>query len=146
MAALEHKGPPALLNGSVQQFIAWRKTTGLSPIATSQSYGIAYHDPDLTPGDDFRFDICGSISAPVRDNPQGITTKTIPGGRCAVVRYVGSRERLGEGVYYLYRTWLPQSGEELRDFPVYFQYIGLERDTPEREHLTDIYLPLALVD
>ncbi len=116
IAVLEHKGAPGLLPASVQQFIEWRKESGLSPIATSKTLGIAYHDPDLTPPDEFRFDICSTVSADVPENPQGIITKTIPGGRCAVAHYVGSRDHIGRGVYYLYRTWLPESGEELRDF------------------------------
>ena len=78
----------------------------------------------------------------VPDNPQGVTTKTIPGGRLAVLRYVGSHERLGESVYYLYREWLPGSGAELRDFPVYFHYLTLAPGTPEHEHQTDVCLPI----
>ena len=31
VAVLEHRGDPALLNGSVQRFIVWRKESGLSP-------------------------------------------------------------------------------------------------------------------
>jgi AraC family transcriptional regulator len=142
VATLEHHGPPALLNDSALRFIEWRKTTGLSPLVSSQSYGIVYHDPNNTPPDAFRFDLCGSVTDPVPANPQGIITKTIPGGRCAVLRHAGSRDRIGESVYYLYGVWLPESGEELRDFPVYFHYLNLDHDTPEHEHLTDIYLPL----
>ncbi len=139
---LEHRGAPALLNGSVQAFIEWRQTSGLSPVASSRTYGIAYDNPDTTPADAFRFGICGSVTEAVPDNPQAVATKTIPGGRCAVVRHAGSRDRIGESVYFLYRDWLPGSGEELRDFPVYFHYLNLDHDTPQHAHLTDVYLPL----
>jgi AraC family transcriptional regulator len=143
IAVLEHKGSPGLLPSSVQQFIGWRKESGLSPIATSKTLGIAYHDPELTPADEFRFDICGTVTGDVPENAQGIVTKTIPGGRCAVAHYIGSRDHIGRGVYYLYRTWLPESGEELRDFPVYFEYLNLDHETPAHAHETNIYLPLA---
>lgn len=142
VAVLEHRGDPALLNGSVQKFIAWRKESQLSPVNSSRSYGIAYDDPAATPAADFRFDICGAISAPVPGNHHGVVTKTIPGGRCAVVQHKGSPDDIGGSVYHLYRNWLPQSGEELRDFPVYFHYINLRTDTPEHELLTDVHLPL----
>lgn len=142
VATLEHNSSPTLLNGSVQRFIEWRKATGLSPISTCQTYGIPYNDPNTTPPDEFRFDICAAVTEPVPSNPQGIVTKTIPGGRCAVATHAGSRERISESVYELYRQWLPKSGEELRDFPVHFHYLNLDHDTPEHEHLTDIYLPL----
>jgi len=142
VAVLEHHGSPAILNHSVSRFIDWRKTTGLSPVETSRTYGVAHDNPDTTPADDFRFDICGSVTEDVPDNPQGIITKLIPGGRCAVVRHVGSHDRIGESVYYLYRQWLPESGEELRDFPVYFHYLTLGFEQPEFEQQTDVYLPL----
>jgi AraC family transcriptional regulator len=142
VAVLEHRGDPATVNESVERFIAWRKESGLSPIATSQTYGIAYDDPATTSADEFRLDICGSIEVPVPANHHGIVTKTLPGGRCAVVRHEGSPDNIAGSVYHLYRNWLPHSGEEPRDFPVYFHYLNLKGATPERELLTDVHLPL----
>jgi AraC family transcriptional regulator len=142
VAVLEHRGDPALLNASVQTFIAWRKESGLSPVNISDTYGIAYDDPTATPAADFRFDICGAVSAPVPSNRYGVITKTIPGGRCAVVRHQGSPDHIGGSVYHLYRNWLPHSGEEPRDFPIYFHYLNLRIDTSEHELQTDVHLPL----
>lgn len=142
IAVLEHRGAPTLVNDSAKIFIDWRKSSGLSPVQTSQAFGIVYDNPDTTPPDDFRFDICGSVAQNVPTNSQGIINKTIPEGRCAVVRHLGSHDRLGESIYYLYREWLPSSGEELRDFPLFFHYLNLMPDTPEHELVTDIYLPL----
>jgi len=142
VAVLEHRGSPAGINGSVARFIEWRKESGLSPVHSSRTYGVAYCDPDTTVPEDFRFDICGSVEEPVPPNPQGVVTKEIPGGRCAVVRHVGSTDRIGESVWNLFRRWLPESGEELRDFPVYFHYLDVTLDTPEHERQTDVYLPL----
>ena len=142
IAVLEHRGAMTLVNDSVKIFIDWRKSSGLSPVKTSQSFGIVYDNPDTTPPDDFRFDICGSVLQDVPANPQGVINKTIPEGRCAVVRHLGAHERLGENIYFLYREWLPGSGEELRDFPLFFHYLNLMPDTPEHELVTDIYLPL----
>jgi AraC family transcriptional regulator len=139
---LEHRGDPALVNDSAQRFISWRKESGLSPIASSQTYGIAYDDPATTPKKDFRFDICGSVAAPVPGNKHGVIAKTLPGGRCAVVTHEGSPDHIAKSVYHLYRNWLPQSGELLRDFPVYFGYLNLVTDTPEHELRTDVHLPL----
>lgn len=142
VAALEHRAEPARLNDSVERFIAWRKQSGLSPIASSDTYGIAYDDPESVAPAEFRFDICGSVLAPVAANDYGIINKTIPGGRCAVVRHAGSLEHIASSVYYLYRAWLPKSGEELRGFPIYFHYLNLKSNTPEHELLTDVHLPL----
>ena len=46
VAALQHCGSPASLNDSVSQFIEWRKTSQLSPVASSQTYGVIYNDPN----------------------------------------------------------------------------------------------------
>jgi len=142
VAVLAHRGPPEQVNDSVLKFIAWRKESGLSPVKTSGSFGIAYDDPDQTEPEAFRFDLCGSVSAKVPPNPQGVENGIIPGGRCAVLRHFGSLDSIGTSVYALYREWLPESGEELRDYPVFFQYRNLTPDVAEHELVTDVYLPI----
>jgi AraC family transcriptional regulator len=142
VAVLEHRGSPERVNDSARLFIAWRKGSGLSPIKTSKTFGIAYDNPETTQTEHFRFDICGSVTEPIPNNPQGVINKIIPGGRCAVVRHVGSHDRIGDSAYYLYGEWLPRSGEELRNFPLFFHYLNMLPETPEHELVTDIYLPL----
>lgn len=142
IAVLEHQGAPELIYESVKNFIDWRKSSGLSPISTSRTFGMIYNDPETTPPEEFRFDICGEIDSSVPDNPQGVINKRILGGRCATVRHYGSTDRIGESANYLYRDWLPASGEELRDFPLFFHYIKKIPETPEHEQVTDVYLPL----
>lgn len=139
---LEHRGSPALINESVARFIAWRKESGCSPVKTSRTFGIAYDDPKQTEAEKFRFDICGSVDNEVPENPQGVKNSMIPEGRCAVVRHLGSLDRIGESACYLYREWLPDSGEELRDLPMFFHYLTRVSETAEHEMMTDIYLPL----
>ena len=142
VAILEHRDSPDRIYDSVNKFIAWRKQSGLSPVKTSQTYGIVYDNPKTTDPAKFRFDICGSIDQDVLNNPQGVKAGTIPGGRCAVIRHQGSHDNIGTSVCYLYGKWLPQSGEELRDFPCFFHYLNLITDVPDHELLTDVYLPL----
>lgn len=142
VALLIHRGAPELVNDTARIFIEWRKATGLSPVKSSRTFGIAYDNPDTTEAENFRFGICGSVTTDVPANPYGVVDSAIPGGRCAVVRHFGVHDRIGEVAYYLYRDWLPQSGEELRDFPLYFHYLNLIPETPEHELLTDVYLPL----
>lgn len=74
------------------------------------------------PQEAFRFDLCGTVERSVGENPFGVINGEIPGGRCAVVRHHGSLDTTANSVWYLYRDWLPASGETLRDFPVYFRY------------------------
>ncbi len=142
VAVLEHRGAPERILESVKVFIDWRKQSGLSPNASSRTFGIPYSDPANTPPESFHFDICGEIDTPVPENPQGVMTKRIPAGRCATVRHIGSTDRIAESIYPLYRDWLPESGEELRDFPLFFHYLKRVPEVPEHEQITDIYLPL----
>ena len=109
---------------------------------SSNSYGIADDDPATTPANAFRFDLCGEVKEDVPENPQGVITKIIPAGRCARLRHFGSHQQMDDKIYYLYRDWLPQSGEQLRDFPCYFHYINLFPEVAEHQLITDIYLPL----
>jgi AraC family transcriptional regulator len=59
-----------------------------------------------------------------------------------VLRHFGSDDTLGETVSYLYSEWLPDSAEELRDFPLYCQRVEFFPDVPENEAITDLFLPL----
>ncbi|WP_337115148.1 AraC family transcriptional regulator [Pseudoalteromonas sp. Hal040] len=61
---------------------------------------------------------------------------------CAVVRHNGSHDTISDTVYYLYREWLVQSGEEVRDFPCFFHYLNLIHEVDECDLQTDIYLPI----
>jgi AraC family transcriptional regulator len=81
---------------TVRKFIDWRKQSGLSPVASSRTFGIAYDDPAVTPPEAFRFDVGGEVKHPVPANPQGVVNKRISEGRCAVVRHIGSTDRISE--------------------------------------------------
>jgi len=142
VAVLEHRGAPELINDSVSTFIDWRTESRLSPVVSSATYGLAYDDPATTKPQDFRFDICGTISGDVPENTQGVVAKCIPAARCAQLRHHGAHEEMEEKVRYLYGVWLPASGEELRDFPCFFHYVNLFPYVAEHELVTDIYLPL----
>ncbi|WP_323155021.1 AraC family transcriptional regulator [Pseudomonas alvandae] len=142
VAALEHRGPTGLVNESVRQFIEWRVRSGQSPVATSRTFGIPYGNPDTTPPHAFRFAICGEIDEDVAPNEFGVHPLVIPGGRYVVVRHGGSPDHIGETIYPIYRDWLPASGEELRDQPLFFHYLSVYPETPQDQWQTDVYVPL----
>lgn len=43
---------------------------------------------------------------------------------------------------FLYRDWLPASGEEARDFPIYCQRLSFFPEVPEHEAVAELFLPL----
>ncbi len=142
IAVKEHRASHEQLNESIASFIEWRKQTSHSPVDTSDSFGILYDDPAAVAPEDFRFDICGSVKVPIPDNPQGVMNKELPPGRCAHLVHYGSHDAMDTSVYFLYRDWLPESGESLRDFPCFVRYRNLFPEVDEHELVTDIYLPL----
>ena len=79
---------------------------------------------------------------PIEANGEPIKAGEIPGGRCAVLRVVGNTDNLEPAALYLYRDWLPASGEEARDFPIYCQRLSLFPEVPEHEAVADVFLPL----
>lgn len=140
IAALEHRGPEHLSHKTTMKFIDWRRSVGIKP-DQGQTYGIHYTDPVNTLPEDYRFDIAVSIAAPVAPNEFGVITKEIPAGRCARVRHLGSRHWIG-AAEWLYREWLPRSGEHTRAFPLFFHYLNVGPGVFERDMITDVYLPL----
>lgn len=142
VAVFEHRGDPRLVGNSVRSFIEWRKQNHLPP-RISATFNILYDNPADVAPENYRFDICAATDKGVGDNQFGVVGKIIPGGRCAVLRHIGSDDTLGETVSYLYSEWLPQSGETPRDFPLYLQRIRFFPDVPECEAITDVFLPLG---
>lgn len=145
VACLSHVGTPEGIGDTIRRFIQWRRTQGLSP-ARAATWTIIYDDPEVAPPGKYRVDLCVTCVA-VPDNDAdiraGIRAWRIPGGRCAVLRHVGSDALLRDAVSFLYGDWLSASGETLRDAPLFFRRVAFFPDVPEHEAIVDIHLPLA---
>lgn len=140
VAKITHHGDPSRLHETIKKFIAWRKLVGLSR-EVSSTYNIFHVEPETAP-EDFRVDLCASTDRPVPKNNEGVTATVIPAGYCAMLRIVGNADDLEPAASFLYRDWLPVSGEELRDFPMFCQRVSFFPDVPESQAITDLYLPL----
>lgn len=103
IAFIEHRGSPQSVFETAAKFIEWRKSTGLSPLKTSKTFGIPYGDPNQVLEDEFRFDICGSHIGDVPENPFGVKASFILTGRCAMVLHKGSHDTIVETIYPLYQ-------------------------------------------
>ncbi len=141
VAIMEHRGPPATVGSTIQRFITWRKANGFSP-NTSETFNVFHSDPRTTPPVDYRLDLCVGTDQPFEASGEQIVSGTIPGGRCAVLRLVGNTDNLEPAALYLYRDWLPNSGEEARDFPLYCHRIAFFPEVPEHEAVAELFLPL----
>ena len=75
--------------------------------------------------------------------PPGLAAFQLGGWRCAVLRYRGPYASMHAAYRWLYGRWLPASGLEAADAPVFEEYLNNPRDTPPSDLATDIFLPLA---
>jgi len=74
--------------------------------------------------------------------PPGMMARTVPAGRYAVFTHRGSLATLAHTMNYIYGSWLPKSGCELRPAPDLERYD--ERFRPDHEDSEmDIYIPIA---
>lgn len=142
VAIFEHKGDPATLEATIQRFIAWRKAAGLSP-RTNPTFNVWHTERSPADPAEYRMDLCVGVATDQPIDTAGGTVRVgeIPGGRCAVLRVTGDTHNLEPAALYLYRDWLPASGEEMRDFPIYCQRFFL--DAPGEGTAADLFLPLT---
>lgn len=141
LAVMVHRGDPATLGATIQRFIAWRKASGLSP-KTSETFNVFHSDPQNTAPEDYRMDLCVGTDRLFDAAGAPVERGLIPGGRCAVLRVVGDTDNLEPAALFLYRDWLPESGEEVRDFPLYCRRLSFFPDVPEHEAVVELFLPL----
>lgn len=141
VAVLEHRGDPALLGDALRRFISWRKQVGLSP-DRSATFNILHSDPETTAPEDYRIELCAATESPVHPNDAGVVEGLIPAGQCAELRLAGGCENLKQAVSFLYSEWLPLSGRQLRDTPVFVQRLNFSPDVPPSDQVILILLPL----
>ncbi|AUX76567.1 AraC family transcriptional regulator [Sinorhizobium fredii] len=103
--------------------------------------GIYLDDPELVETDKLRSFACVTI------NDEGpaeapLTPQRIDGGNYAVLRHRGPYADMPRAYQWLYGTWLPNSGREIRDSVMFEKYLNNPREVAPTELLTEIYLPL----
>ena len=103
--------------------------------------GIYYNDPKVTEADKLRSDVCLVIHKPAQ--PQGeIGVKEIQGGRYAIFSYQGPYGNLGIVYDTIFAEWLPSSGCELRNIPIFEKYCNDPTKTEPEKLKTEIYVPI----
>ncbi|OCP37547.1 AraC family transcriptional regulator [Ensifer sp. LC163] len=103
--------------------------------------GIYQDDPELVPVDKLRSFACVTAKQTLPAEAP-LTPQTLDGGRYAVLRHKGPYADMPLAYQWLYGTWLPQSGREVRDSLMFEKYLNNPRDVPPTELLSEIYLPL----
>jgi len=103
--------------------------------------GISHDDPKVTEAEKLRYDACVVVGKEV--SPQGeVGVKTIEGGKYAIFLHKGPYENFQFTYDYIYGSWLPQSGEELRELSCFEKYLNSPDKTKAEKLKTEIYIPL----
>jgi AraC family transcriptional regulator len=141
VAIMEHRGDPATLAATIQRFIAWRQAFNLHP-RNHPTFNVWRSERRPASPADYSVDLCVGVPSSFEVKSEQTKAGEIPGGRCAVLRVVGNTDNLEPAALFLYRDWLPASGEEARDFPLYCQRLSLFPEVPEHEAVAELFLPL----
>ncbi len=107
----------------------------------STFYGINWDDPQITSSEKVRYDACISIKKDFKA-PSEFSSKTIAGGKYLCFLYKGPYENLGFVYNHIFRDWILNKDYELREAPIFEQYINNMELSPPKDLLTEIYIPI----
>ncbi|WP_434027447.1 AraC family transcriptional regulator [[Pseudomonas] boreopolis] len=103
--------------------------------------GIPHGDHRDVPARALEFDCAMGFDAPVAP-PSPFATRTLGGGRYALLRHVGPYDRLEDALDRLLAEWLPGSGHALRDAPVHYLFLDDPEEVPAAILRADVCVPL----
>jgi AraC family transcriptional regulator len=99
-------------------FNPWLDVSGLSHQAC---YGISHDDPSITPAEKCRYDACAEV--PEGFCPTGqASLAELPGGRYAVMKFIGTSPEITGTWMEFFREWLPSSGLQCDARPCFEYY------------------------
>ncbi len=142
VAALRVTGAYPEQNQGYGRLFGWAAQHGLLD-SLRGLYGVPLDDRRDVPPQACAFDCMLALAAPFAADAEGIRMQVLGGGRYARVRLVGAFDGLEALTDALLAHWLPDSGETLRDAPLFHEYLDDPDETPEALLRTDVYLPLA---
>lgn len=129
------------LDQAFGEVYAWAASEGLAE-QLQHLVGIALNDHRDVPAGDCTFDCGMGFGGAPAFVPPPLRSLTLGGSEHAVLRHVGSYAGLEAATDVLLRQWLPDSGRELRDAPLYYHYLDDPEHTPEAILRADICVPL----
>jgi AraC family transcriptional regulator len=144
LVGIGHTGSYMDIGGSFEKLFAW---LGMKQLICEQtrSFGIYFDDPDAPPEKELRSAACATLQGYEMKSLDPVTEHTIDRCECAVLRYVGPYANMHAAYQWLFGEWLPNSGRESENAPVFEEYVNDPRTVAPSELITDIYLPLKRV-
>ncbi len=143
LAALDHLGAYPAIGLAFEKAGAILSARNLMDQAQGM-IAVFYDDPATVPEPALR-SRAGIIVADSFAIPDPFVDMTIAAGPYAVMTYKGPYAGLPAAYDFLYGEWLPESGAEPGDRPVFERYLNTPMDTAQDDLLTEVCLPLKSV-
>ena len=139
-AAVDHTGSYMKIDHAMGKLFAELAKRSALP-AQPAMIGVFFDDPDLQPEPGLRSRACLAISDSVVVDPPLVET-VLRGGSYAKLSYTGPYADMRDAYRWLLGVWLPASGYEPDDAPIFEAYLNDPREVAQADLRTDIHLPL----
>jgi len=136
-----YKGDAALFEGLFGKLCAWAGPRGLIKPPQTQFLCVYYDDPEVTPDEKLRVDVCMTVPAKTEVDGE-IGKATLEGGPYAVGHFELLPPEYEEAWTAIMGHWLPQSGYQCDDKPCYELYLNDPKQHPEGRCIVDICVPV----
>lgn len=139
-ASIDHRGSYMTIDHAMVRLFAELAARGALP-ERPEMIGVFFDDPALGPEEELRSRACMPIADPIAfDAP--LTETVLHAGSYAKLSYTGPYAAMPGAYRWFLGVWLPASGHEPDDAPIFEAYLDDPRVVPQSELRTDIHLPL----
>lgn len=140
-AGMDHTGSYMGIDHAMGRLFGELAARGVLPAEPAMK-GVFFDDPDLAPEDGLRSRACLPVPDTVAiDGP--LVEAVLRGGVYARLAYTGPYADMRGAYRWLMGVWLPSSGYQPDDAPIFEAYLNDPSSTPQDELRTDIHLPLV---
>jgi AraC family transcriptional regulator len=139
-AGIDHTGSYMQIDHAMGRLFAELAARQAAP-AEPAMIGVFFDDPDLGPEEELRSRACLPVASSVVIDPPMVET-VLRGGPYAKLSYTGPYADMRDAYRWFLGVWLPASGHEPDDAPIFEAYLNDPREVPQNELRTDIHLPL----
>jgi AraC family transcriptional regulator len=141
-ASVAHTGPYLQIDQAMARlFTAFAAQKIIAP--DQEMRAVFFDDPDLTPVETLRSRACSRVAKSVTLAPP-LEETVLRAGLYARLRYRGPYADMKGAYRWLLGVWLPQSGYEPDDDPIFEAYLNNPQQVAPTELMTDIHLPLKM--
>ena len=139
-ASVAHRGPYLQIDQAMGRlFTALAAQKILAPDQAMRA--LFFDDPDLVPVEALRSRACSPVAEGLPVAPP-LEETVLRGGLYARLRYRGPYADMKGAYRWLLGVWLPQSGHEPDDDPIFEAYLNNPQHVAPAELMADIHLPL----